>query len=33
MMCYDCPRMCGVDRESAKGFCGEKKQNSCCKDN
>ncbi len=24
MRCYDCPRMCGVDRESAKGFCGEK---------
>lgn len=24
MKCFDCPRMCGVDREKAKGFCGEK---------
>ncbi len=24
MKCYDCPRMCGVDRENTKGFCGEK---------
>lgn len=23
MKCYDCPRNCGVDRETTKGFCGE----------
>lgn len=23
MKCYDCPRMCGIDREKARGFCGE----------
>lgn len=23
MKCYDCPRKCGVDRKSQKGFCGE----------
>ena len=23
MLCYDCPRMCGVDRQKAEGFCGQ----------
>lgn len=23
MKCFDCPRMCGADREKAKGYCGE----------
>lgn len=23
MKCFDCPRMCGVDRTKSKGFCGE----------
>lgn len=23
MICYDCPRLCGVDREKSKGFCRE----------
>ena len=22
MLCYDCPRRCGVDREKQRGFCG-----------
>ena len=24
MKCYDCPRLCGVDRNFKNGFCGEK---------
>lgn len=24
MKCFDCPRMCGIDRSKSKGFCGEK---------
>lgn len=24
MNCYDCPRMCGVEREKGKGYCGER---------
>ena len=24
MKCYDCPRLCGVDRDFERGFCGEK---------
>jgi len=23
MKCYDCPRLCGVEREKMKGYCGE----------
>lgn len=23
MECYDCPRMCGIDRQKQRGFCGE----------
>ena len=23
MKCYDCPRKCGIDRDIAKGYCGE----------
>lgn len=23
MKCYDCPRMCGIDRSKTRGFCGE----------